>query len=466
MNISVLIPVYNAERYIKQTINCVLSQSFPVYEIIVLNDGSEDRSGEILARIQGIKYICSDHRGISRARNRLLEEAAGNWIAFLDADDLWEPDKLEKQVKYLEDHPECDIVFCEADTFPDSSLDEISERQKELLVTQYPYLLPAALIRKELFLRTGKFKEELHHGEDTDWLMRLLGNGIKLHKIPEVLYHYRIHGSNTMINADMRRSTYLRIVAAAARAGRAKRHKAGLLSVIIPAYNAEKYLEEAVSSVQKQDLPSRIGSLEILIIDDGSSDGTAALAESLQGVKCIRSSHGCAASARNAGIRSASGDFFLFLDADDILTEGAVKALYEPFVSDELLLASFGLAEDFISPELKEQEAFDGEPKEGSYRGFFSGCVMVKNSVFSNDDVGMFDDTRKSGETVDWLLRFREKHPLSMKKEFAEIDMVTVRRRIHLNNTGRLYAKQERADYAEILRQRIKERNKDRKQYV
>lgn len=445
MRISVLMPVYNAEAYIRETLSSIRVQTFPIHEIIVFNDGSTDGSGGILSAMKDIRFIDSPHVGVAKARNRLVREASGDWIAFIDADDFWEADKLEKQAGYIKAHPECDIVCCATETFLDASVTEPTRRQEELADTKFPYLLQSSLIRRSLFDRFEFNEVYSHGGEDTDWFMRVSGSGIRLDKIPDIGCHYRIHGSNMSLEADMRKSTYLRMIAAAAR----KRKQAVPdLSVIIPAYNAEKYLADAIESVRRQSLPEGFSRVEIVVVDDGSTDNTAAVAENLPQVRCIRGNHRYAAAARNTGIRAAQGRFLLFLDADDLLTDGALEALWKPF-SDEKTMASFGMASDFVSEELDASDVAGIKVKADPYRGFFSGCVLIRNSVFKEDC--MFDESLKTGETVEWGLRFRAK-----QFPYAEVDAVTVRRRIHLDNTGRKYGQEERMSYAAILRQRLK----------
>ena len=217
------------------------------------------------------------------------------------------------------------------------------------------------------------------------------------------------------------------------------------LSVIIPAYNAEKYITQAVESVKNQNWN---GACEIIVIDDGSKDNTAAVAEKL-GVKVLRKENQGAASARNAGLREAVGELILLLDADDVFTPNALEALYSPMTKDDTCAAVFSMAKDFISPELTAEQKAQLKPREGAYGGVLPGCSLIKRDVF--DKVGLFDDTMSSGETVAWQLKLRDSG-----LKCAKIDIVTLERRLHLTNTGRTQAKQEMANYAALLRSRLK----------
>ena len=237
------------------------------------------------------------------------------------------------------------------------------------------------------------------------------------------------------------------------------------LSVIIPAWNAEAYIEEAVGSVRAQDWE---GGMEILVVDDGSSDASADKAEAL-GCRVFQKEHGGAASARNLGISRANGTFILLLDADDMLLPGALKALAAPFAAGsgaaslasdggEILRPSgkrpetaavFGRAVDFISPELTEEQARALVPRKESYGGVLPGCSLIRKEVF--DEIGLFDETLKSGETVGWMMKLRESAFVT-----ENIDAVTLRRRLHLSNTGRVAPRQELQNYAALLRKRMK----------
>ncbi len=215
------------------------------------------------------------------------------------------------------------------------------------------------------------------------------------------------------------------------------------LSVIIPAHQAEKYLEKAVASARGQNWQ---GEMEIIVIDDGSTDGTASVAKEL-GVELLKKHQGGAASARNAGLGVAKGELVLLLDADDELTPGALDAMY--CALSEEVDAVFAMAEDFISPELTDSQKAELCPRSGSYAGVLPGCSLIKRRIF--DTIGLFDATMKSGETVAWLLKLRDS---GIKT--AQIQTVTLKRRLHLTNTGRVQPKQEMANYAALLRKRMK----------
>lgn len=132
--ISVIIPAYNAERTILATIKSVQEQSFSDFELIVINDGSKDKTEEIVRAIKDdrIKIFDYENGGLPTARNRGISHATGEFIAFLDADDLWTPDKLELQLKLLKQHPEAGVAYSW------TCFMDVDEQQKILLFAPFP----------------------------------------------------------------------------------------------------------------------------------------------------------------------------------------------------------------------------------------------------------------------------------------------------------------------------------------
>ena len=216
MKISVLIPTYNYGRFLPQAIESVLAQTWRDFDVTVVDDGSDDDTALVCARYAAVKYIALPHRGVGAARNAAVRASDGALIAFLDADDMFAPDKLEKQAAYLDAHPDCSVVFTRARNFLDPSVTEPDPGQRSALNTPVPAALPSALIRRGLFDTVGFFSENCVRGEDTDWLLRAatLGFGTE-HLIPEELYLRRIHAANTTIVNRLDKDQLLQMTRAA-----------------------------------------------------------------------------------------------------------------------------------------------------------------------------------------------------------------------------------------------------------
>lgn len=205
MLISVIVPTYNRASYLPEAAASLTAQTIPVsqMEVIVIDDGSDDGTEDTVRELSEeypgmqIRYIYQTHKGISAARNRGIREAAGEWIGFLDSDDLWQPDKAEKQLAYLDAHPEALIVFTRYRNFTDTLSGELSRQQKYIMEERMDLYLASALVSRRLFEKSGLFSESLYVGEDTEWVTRnrILHENMD-HVIEEPLYLRRVHESN------------------------------------------------------------------------------------------------------------------------------------------------------------------------------------------------------------------------------------------------------------------------------
>ncbi|MBE9144578.1 glycosyltransferase [Planktothrix mougeotii] len=181
--ISVVIPAYNAEKTIKQTIDSILNQTFQDFEIIVINDGSTDSTLDIVSHIHDprIQVFSYPNSGAPTSRNRGLALAKGEYIALLDADDLWTPDKLESQYQALKNHPQAAVAYSWTDYIDESGNFLKSGRHltfngdvyAELLIQNFLENGSNPLIRREAFAEVGEFDPSLLGGQDRDLYIRL-----------------------------------------------------------------------------------------------------------------------------------------------------------------------------------------------------------------------------------------------------------------------------------------------------
>jgi GT2 family glycosyltransferase len=181
--ISVIIPAYNAERTILETIASVQKQTFLDLEIIAIDDGSTDKTAELLKGVtdERLKIFYYENSGVATARNRGISKAAGEFIAFLDADDLWTPDKLELQLTALQQHPEAGVAYSWNYFFVDGKEEIFSGESFYFEGNVYPQLLVQnflangsnPLIRSKIVESVGKFDPTFPHCADWDFYLRL-----------------------------------------------------------------------------------------------------------------------------------------------------------------------------------------------------------------------------------------------------------------------------------------------------
>ena len=188
--ISVIIPVYNGERYLGEALRSVRAQDYPAVEIIVVDDGSTDGTNEIARGCAGVKYHWQARQGPGVARNTGVAMAGGAFLAFLDADDLWEDEKLSRQMSVLNEESELEAVYSYAIQFSDESLPAAALRPR-------PAFFPGAmLVRRTSFARVGNFATEREIPETIDWHLKALEAGLRYRILPDVLYRRRVHSSN------------------------------------------------------------------------------------------------------------------------------------------------------------------------------------------------------------------------------------------------------------------------------
>lgn len=206
VNFSVVIPLYNKEQSISSTINSVLNQTYHNFELIVVNDGSTDNSLQVVSQIEDprIRIIDKPNGGVSSARNRGIEEAKYEWVAFLDGDDSWDPLFLEKMVKLIVDFPLASFFACKfsfVSNVKDKPIDNgynkrgyVENYFKE--AWNYPMLNSSAVVvKKDCFNQIGSFNPKYSRGEDIDMWTRLALN-FKFAYEPELLSYYKLDAPN------------------------------------------------------------------------------------------------------------------------------------------------------------------------------------------------------------------------------------------------------------------------------
>jgi glycosyltransferase involved in cell wall biosynthesis len=223
--VSVIVPVFNGEKYIFAAIDSIMGQTYHPLEILVINDGSTDETEKRLSAFgSAVQIFEQPNQGPPSALNKGLSHAAGRFIAFLDADDLWSPQKLSIQVDYLETHPNVPMVFSFLRQFISPELDEKSKQT--LICPGVPepgYVRIALLSRRQVFEQVGIFNPTLRVGEFVDWYMRAKDAGLEAHMLPDVLAMRRLHKTHSNSITSKANKGYVY----ALKAGLDRRRKAG-----------------------------------------------------------------------------------------------------------------------------------------------------------------------------------------------------------------------------------------------
>ena len=227
--VTVVIPTYNSGKFVSQAVQSVLEQNCPPFEVLVVDDGSTDDTKAVLSQFnKSIKYIYKKNGGPSSARNMGINIAKGEYIAFLDADDLWVSDKLEIQLEFLESHCDIGLVFSDIEQFDEEKILEraclaeqvfgpatakqvpLHDAFVKLLIKNF---IPTntVMVRRECFKKTGLFDEGLRIVEDRDMWLRIAAY-FKVARIPLVQCKRRLHGSNISGDQELYTSSQIKVL--------------------------------------------------------------------------------------------------------------------------------------------------------------------------------------------------------------------------------------------------------------
>jgi len=428
--VSVVMPVFNGERFIREAIRNIVDQEYPAAEIIVVDDGSTDRTESIVRELPcDIRYFKQEQSGPASARNRGIRDTSGDLVAFLDVDDLWPENNLKMLVDEMLRRPDVDVVRGHAQVM------EQDPENRNLVFTgspeeAYPDYIGAALYRKRVFTKIGLFDPALRFAEDTDWYNRAREQNIRMERLDAVTLWVRRHGRNMTHGKGPLELNMLRAFKKTLDRKRARATESPAIngngsldvSVIVPVFNGGQFLAEALHSACEQEcLPA-----EIIVIDDGSTDNTADVARSFPGVKYMYQPNQGVAAARNAGIAVASCGLIALLDADDTWAPEKLAVQVDwlrRHPETGYVTARF---QNFLEPGtprplwITEEQLCEDQP------GGMPNLVVRKAVL---DSVGKFDASFRQGADFDWILRARE---IGVESEI--LPQTLLHRRIHESN--------------------------------
>jgi glycosyltransferase involved in cell wall biosynthesis len=208
--ISCIVPVFNGEKYLAEALNSILAQTYRELEIIVVDDGSTDGTPAVAERYGNqIRCVTQNNAGAAVARNLGVGAARGEFVAFLDSDDLWCPEKLQRQMERFDARPELDLSLTYLQNFwiPELEREKARFQDHRLAGTLPGYVTQTLLARRSAFDKVGLFDESLRVGDPADWFLRVREVGLVTEMITDILVYRRMHESNMSMQAGTRRMT-------------------------------------------------------------------------------------------------------------------------------------------------------------------------------------------------------------------------------------------------------------------
>ena len=393
--ISIIVPIYNTEKYLHQCLDSILNQTYTNFEVLLVNDGSTDSSGiicqEYVERDSRFRYFEKDNGGVASARNLGLEHSEGTYITFIDSDDWVEQNYLDVLYTALKEN-DTDVAISTYKRFAQDSVfylrsyskenDEflnIGKRNRNSFLEILPklgeldhsfYSISSKLIKRKI-IGNLLFDEQVSYAEDLNFFFHLYLGVESVVYVRDYTYIYRTHDASTSQNVNELKALqeleiYKSMFQQIDRMGlptfyyfkrmenvviyrisgfptsKAIReyesfvsevrervtYQQPLISLIVPIYNVENYLWSCLDSIAKQ----TYSNIEILLVNDGSPDGSAAICQEFVArdsrFRYIEKENGGLSDARNAGIAEAKGEFISFVDSDDWIELTYVEDLY------------------------------------------------------------------------------------------------------------------------------------------
>jgi glycosyltransferase involved in cell wall biosynthesis len=216
--VSCIVPVFNGARYLAEALDSALRQTYGTVEVLAVDDGSTDATPTVLASYgDRVRSVRQANAGPAAARNRGLREIRGEFAAFLDADDLWDAEKVARQMERFAARPELDISVTHVRNFwiPELRDEEARFRDHRIAQSLPGYLASTMLAPRRVFEAIGDFDAALAFGHSTEWFLRAKQHGAVIEALSDVLYFRRIHHDNRSRRLnDASRDEYLRLVRA------------------------------------------------------------------------------------------------------------------------------------------------------------------------------------------------------------------------------------------------------------
>ena len=472
VKVSIIIPAYNASKYLKEAIDSALAQTYTNIEVIVVNDGSNDKGKtEKIAKSYGnqIKYYYKENGGVSTALNLGISKMTGEYFSWLSHDDKYYPDKIEKQIEYLRENELIDkkvILYSDYDLMDNHSrVFATSIKNHEELEEKPEYCLLrgainglSLLIPKNAFEECGTFREDLKCVQDYELWERMQKQYKFIHQ-QEILVTTRLHkaqqGNTSPRMLSEGNELWINLIKGISKQRREELEKTEYnflakmynflettpynltsryvkeqmdniekktieaiqsikVSVIIPFYNRIELLENSINSVLQQTHKN----IEIILIDDGTTESIKSIEILLKEnptIRYIKNDVNKGASySRNIGIKEATGDYIAFLDSDDWFKKEKIEQqLKEMYLKGYEFSHTSYERKDIHS----EQIIYTGEltgkviPKIIGGCGIATPTVMIKTEFLKENNL-RYDETMEIGEDICFYFEALRKTPL------------------------------------------------------
>lgn len=466
--ISIVVPVFRTPpQFLKECIESVLAQSYPQWELVLVNASPDDRGvAEVLERYADSRIVSLDveNRSIAENTNRGIAAAHGDYVAFLDHDDLLEPDALWRYASELEKHPNTDLLYCDEDRLRDGLyVNPAFKSEPDLsLLRSYNYVTHLLMVSRRVLDATERTPAEMSGAQDYELTLRAFESARRVSHIPRVLYHWREHDGSTAAGSDQK--PYGHKAGRLALEAHLARTEGGLVedgplsctyrvrlplpesyplvSIIIPSRDHIALLHACVDSIVGR---TTYPNYEIVIVENNSTDsktfaGYRSLAQHEKVAIITWTPDSLEADAPcengfnyssiiNAGVRASHGEMLLFLNNDtEVIAPDWLEAMVSCFAREDVgvvgakLLFEDGLVQhagmvvngrgDFahMNRNLSANELgyayFAGFPRE--YSMVTGACQMTRRSLF--EELGGYDERLAVGfNDGDYCLSVRER---------------------------------------------------------